>query len=155
MRYHQVKDLVIWAADFHQRMAQQFSDAARRTESERSSMVLNYLAEREKRMQSGLEAIFSDGCDHREVLETWFDDPTDFPQPPTLAQLAEKRVVHDDTDAAAETALSANKSLQALYEYRAETAGIEPEQTFFESLAQGHENETRQIVTHLREFSDL
>lgn len=155
MRYNQVKDLVIWAADFHQRMAQQFSDAARRADSERSSMVLDYLAEREKRMQSGLIAIFSDGSDHRDVLETWFDDPTDFPQPPILVQMAEKSVAHDDIDAAAETALSANKSLQTLYSYRAEKAVIEPEQAFFEALAQGHESEARQIVTHLREFSDL
>ena len=155
MRYHQVKDLVIWAADFHQRMAQQFSDAARRADSERSSMVLDYLAEREKHMQHGLDAIFCDGSDHRDVLETWFDDPTDFPQPPMLAEMSKKSVAHDDIDAAAETALSANKSLQTMYEYRAEKAVIEPEQVFFEALAQGHENEARKIVTHLREFSDL
>lgn len=48
MRYHQVKDLVVWAADFHQRMVQQFEEASRKSDSERSTMVLDYLAGRKK-----------------------------------------------------------------------------------------------------------
>lgn len=155
MRYRQVKDLVVWAADFHQRMAQQFEEAVRKSESERSRMVLDYLAERERRMAKGLESVFDDGSDHTDVLETWFDDPTDFPQPPVLVQMVEQAVAHDDIDAAMKTALNANDTLKAMYEYRAEKAVIEPEQAFFVSLAKGHESEARQIVTHLEEFSDL
>lgn len=155
MRYHQVKDLVVWAADFHQRMVQQFEEASRKSDLERSTMVLDYLAGRKRRLANGLESVFNDGADHTDVLETWLDDPTDFPQPPLLVQMAEQAVDHNDIDAAMQMALNANDTLQSMYEYRAEKAVIEPEQAFFVSLAQGHESEARQIVTHLKEFSDL
>ncbi|MYL24245.1 hypothetical protein [Vreelandella massiliensis] len=154
MRYNQVKDLVVWAADFHARMAQQFSDAAKEADSERLSMALNYLASRELRMKTGLEAIFSDGSDHREVLNTWFDDPTDFPQPPKLEQLAEG-ADYNSVDVAMQTATEAHKTLQGLYEYRAKKAVIEPENEFFTALAEGHEAEVRRIVTSLEEFTDV
>jgi hypothetical protein len=154
MRYNQVKDLVVWAADFHARMAQQFSDAAEEADSERLKMALTYLVNRELRMKTGLEAIFSDGSDHRDVLNTWFDDPTDFPQPPTLEKLVETADC-GSVDVAMQTVIEAHKTLQALYEYRSAKAAIEPEEEFFTSLAQGHEAEVRRIVTSLEEFTDL
>lgn len=154
MRYHQVKDLVVWAADFHARMAQQFSDAAEKADAERLKMALTYLASRELRMKTGLEDIFSDGSDHRDVLNTWFDDPTDFPQPPKLEKLVES-ADYNSVDIAMQASINAHKTLQALYEYRSDKAVIEPEEEFFTSLAQGHEAEVRRIVTSLEEFTDL
>ncbi|MDR5899652.1 2-hydroxyacyl-CoA dehydratase [Halomonas vilamensis] len=154
MRYNQVKDLVVWAADFHARMAKQFSDAAENADAERLKMALTYLANRELRMKTGLEDIFSDGSDHRDVLNTWFDDPTDFPHPPKLEKLAES-AGYDSVDVAMKTATEAHKTLQALYEHRAEKAVIEPEEEFFTSLAEGHEAEVRRIVMSLEEFTDL
>ena len=84
MRYNQVKDLIEWATGYHARMARQYSDAASQAEHERLAMALRYLADSELKMKTGLEALFHDGSDHREVLETWFDDSSDFPQPPEL-----------------------------------------------------------------------
>lgn len=91
MRYNQVKDLVEWAEGFHKRMALQYSDAADQANNERLSMALTYLASRELRMQKGLNGLFHDGSSHKEVLETWFDESSEFPEPPELERLTEKR----------------------------------------------------------------
>ncbi|UYG01338.1 MULTISPECIES: 2-hydroxyacyl-CoA dehydratase [unclassified Halomonas] len=153
-RYNQVKDLITWAADYHARMAKRYSDGADRTDNERLSMALTYLASREVKMQSGLEALFHDGSDHSEVMELWFDETGDFPQPPRLEAITQRSVA-DSIDGVIETASEAQENLRALYAHRAECAKIEEEAAFFNSLAEGHEAELRKIVTSMREFEDI
>ncbi|RUR55769.1 2-hydroxyacyl-CoA dehydratase [Vreelandella populi] len=154
MRYNKVKDLIEWAEGFHKRMAQQYSEAADKTDNERLQMALTYLASQEIQMQKGLNGLFHDGTDHKEVLETWFDESSDFPEPPELEQMAEKSVegsVDEITRAAVET----HTRLQKFYEHRALRSRIEPEATFFNSLAEGHEAQTRKLVTSMQEFEDI
>ncbi|MFG6667428.1 2-hydroxyacyl-CoA dehydratase [Halomonas sp. HNIBRBA4712] len=153
-RYNQVKDLMKWAAGYHARMAKRYSDGAERTDDERLSMALTYLATREVKMRSGLEALFHDGSDHSEVMELWFDESGDFPQPPKLDAIVESNV-STSIDGVIETASEAQENLRALYAHRAECAKIEAERTFFDALAQGHEAELRKIVTSIREFEDI
>ncbi|WP_040480578.1 hypothetical protein [Vreelandella boliviensis] len=154
MRYNQVKDLVDWAAGFHARMAGQYSEAASKAENERLQMAFNYLAGRELKMKTGLENLFHDGSDHSEVLEIWFDDSSDFPQPPELDRMAEQTVT-GSIDDAMRTAASAHQRLQALYEYRASRAKIEPEEEFFNALAQGHNSEIRHIMASMEELQGV
>jgi hypothetical protein len=154
MRYNQVKDLVEWAADFHARMARQYSDAADVADNERLQMALSYLAGRELKMKTGLEDLFHDGSDHTAMLETWFDDSSDFPQPPELDRLAEQTVAGSIEDAM-RTAADAHQSLQALYEHRALRAKIEPEEEFFNSLAKGHNSEIRHIMASMEELQGV
>ncbi|MWJ28352.1 2-hydroxyacyl-CoA dehydratase [Halomonas sp. ZH2S] len=153
-RYNQVKDLVRWAMSYHARMAKQYGDAAEEASSERVKMALNYLANRELRMQTGLEDIFHDGTDHTEVLETWFDEVGDFPHPPKLERIAET-ANYDSIDAIMETAVTEHSTLQDLYQHRASRANVNPEKEFFNSLAEGHEAEMRRIVTSLEELEDI
>lgn len=153
-RYNQVKDLIEWAANYHARMAKRYSEGAERAASERLSMVLGYLATRETKMRSGLEALFHDGTDHREVMELWFDETGDFPEPPKLDAIV-KRDVATSIDEAIETASEAQGNLRALYAHRAECAKIEEEEAFFTALADGHEAELRKLVTSIREFEDI
>lgn len=154
MRYNQVKDLVEWAAGYHAQMARQYSEAADKAESERLEMAFSYLASRELKMKAGLEALFHDGSDHLEVLELWFDDPSDFPQPPELDRLAEQTIGGSIEDAV-KTASAAHQRLQALYEHRASRAKIEPEEEFFNALAQGHNSEIRHIVASMEELQGV
>ena len=99
MRYNQVKDLVEWAAGFHARMARQFSEAAEQADNERLKMGLDYLASRELKMKTDLDDLFSDGMDHSEILETWFDESSEFPEPPELDRLAEQTITGSIEDA--------------------------------------------------------
>lgn len=154
MRYNQVKDLVVWAEGFHQRMARQYSEAADKTENERLTMVLTYLASRELRMQQGLDDLFHDGSDHRDVLETWFDESSEFPQPPELERLTEKSE-WNSVDEIARMAVESNRKLQELYEHRASRAAIPPEAEFFKALAEGHEAEIRKLVSSMQKFDDI
>ncbi|WP_017430160.1 2-hydroxyacyl-CoA dehydratase [Vreelandella jeotgali] len=154
MRYNQVRDLVVWAADYHGRMSRQFSDRAGVADSERLQMALDYLAAEERRMKAGLDDVLADESGQQKVLNTWFDDPTDFPQPPELEHLAQY-ATYDSIESAMETATQAHKALQRLYEYRAEKAAIPAGADFFRSLAEGHEAEVRRIVSQFEEFNDL
>jgi ABC-type phosphate transport system auxiliary subunit len=117
-------------------------------------MALSYLAGRELKMKTGLEDLFHDGSDHTAMLETWFDDSSDFPQPPELNRLAEQTVAGSIEDAM-RTAADAHQSLQALYEHRALRAKIEPEEEFFNSLAKGHNSEIRHIMASMEELQGV
>ncbi|HBS17170.1 MULTISPECIES: 2-hydroxyacyl-CoA dehydratase [Halomonadaceae] len=154
MRYNQVKDLIEWAAGYHGRMARQYSAGAEQAEHERLAMVLTYLADSELKMKTGLEALLHDGSDHRQVLEIWFDDSSDFPQPPELDALA-KQSVAGSIDELTKTAVESHRKLQSLYEHRASRAKIEPEETFFSALAEGHNAEARKLVASMQEFDDI
>ncbi|MDQ7729906.1 2-hydroxyacyl-CoA dehydratase [Halomonas sp. SpR8] len=154
MRYNQVKDLVEWAAGFHARMARQYSEAADAAENERLQMALNYLVSRELKMKTGLEDLFHDGSDHSTVLETWFDESGEFPEPPELNRLAEQTVIGSIEDAM-ETATTAHQRLQSLYKHRASRAKIEPEEEFFNSLAEGHNSEIRHMMASMEELQGI
>ncbi|MCC5903731.1 MAG: 2-hydroxyacyl-CoA dehydratase [Halomonas sp.] len=154
MRYNQVKDLIEWAAGYHGRMAGQYSAAAEQADNQRLAMALTYLASSELTMKSGLEALFNDGSSHREVLEIWFDESGDFPEPPQLEALTERHVAHS-IDALMATAEASHRKLQALYQHRASRAKIEPEEEFFTSLAEGHDAEIRKLISSMQEFEGI
>ncbi|MDP3536073.1 MAG: 2-hydroxyacyl-CoA dehydratase [Halomonas sp.] len=154
MRYNQVKDLIEWAAGYHARMARQYTEAAEQADNQRLAMALTYLASSELKMKTGLEALFNDGSDQREVLELWFDESGDFPQPPLLEALAERSVA-GSIDEIMATAEESHRNLQALYEHRASRSKIEPEEEFFTALAEGHNAEARKLVTSMHEFEDI
>ncbi|WP_083003442.1 hypothetical protein [Halomonas sp. GT] len=154
MRYNQVKDLVEWAAGYHGHMARQYRGAADSCDHQRLAMALTYVADSELRMKTGLEALFNDGSDHKEVLEIWFDDPSDFPQPPALEALAQQTVA-GSIDELTRVAIESHRQLQGLYEHRASRAKIEPEETFFNALAEGHNAEARKLVVSMQEFEDI
>ncbi|CAH1044937.1 hypothetical protein [Halomonas sp. TD01] len=154
MRYNQVKDLVEWAAGYHGQMARQYRAAADSSEHQRLAMALTYLADSELRMKTGLEALIRDSSNHKEVLEIWFDDPSDFPQPPVLEALAHQTVA-DSTDKLTHAAVESHRKLQGLYEHRASRAKIEPEEAFFNALAEGHNAEARKLVASMQEFEDI
>lgn len=156
MRYNQIKDLVEWAVSFHSRMARQYSDAADVADNERLQMALSYLASRELKMKTGLEDLFHDNSGHRDVMETWFDDSSDFTHPLELEldRLAELTVTGSIEDAM-NVATEAHKRLQELYEHRASHSRVESEEEFFNALAEGHNAEIRHIVASIEELQGV
>jgi hypothetical protein len=149
MRFHQVKELVDWAANYHARLADQYTQLAAGGVDERVRMALEYLAERERKQQADLEGYYEDGSDHRKVLDTWFDEPSDFPHPPVLERLPES-LNGDSVQSVLATALTAHRTLQDLYAHRGDLAGGSDEKQFFEALAAGHEAEVRRIVRDIQ-----
>jgi hypothetical protein len=116
-------------------------------------MALEYLAERELRLQADLLGYLDDGSDHRSVLDTWFDDPNDFPHPPVLERLPES-IEGRSVSGVLATALTAHRTLQDLYAHRADRAGGNHEREFFEALAKGHEGEVRRLVRNMQRLED-
>ncbi|MEQ6917193.1 2-hydroxyacyl-CoA dehydratase [Halomonas aquatica] len=153
MRFHQVKELVAWAADYHRGLAEQYDQLASGGVSDRVRMALEYLAEHERKMQVDLADYLEEDGGHHKVLETWFDDPADFPHAPTLDRLADN-MAGDSVQDVLVTALTMHRTLQDLYAYRVDRSSVEGERDFFASLASGHEAEVRRIARDIQRLED-
>lgn len=145
MRFHQVREIVSWAVDFHEQLAQQYAALAKKTEDERVRMALTYLAEHEHRMQGGLARYLAADSEHRNVLDTWFSDLTELPHSDVVTRLCADMAC-TTVDGVLATALTIHKTLEDMYRHRAEEAAIAAEQAFFTALANGHEAEVRRLV---------
>lgn len=145
MRFHQVREIVSWAADFHAQLAKQYAALAKQSEDERVRMALNYLAEHERKMQHGLVSYLSSDSEHRNVLDTWFNDASELPHPDVLTRLC-GCMTCTTIDKVLATALTIHKTLEDMYRHRADNAAIADEEAFFTALAKGHESEVRRLV---------
>ncbi|XKE44044.1 2-hydroxyacyl-CoA dehydratase [Halomonas organivorans] len=154
MRYHQVRELVRWAADYHGRLEEAYTRLAGGDVGARVRLALEYLADHERRMQRELEAYFHDGSDHRQVLDTWFDDPNDFPHAPVLDRMPDA-LDADGVQALLSTALTMHRTLQDLYLHRAERAVGREEQEFFEALMGEEDNEVRRLARDMQRLEEL
>src|SRR5690606_26424210 len=121
---------------------------------ERSRMALRYLADHERQMQTALSRYLADGSEHRNVLETWFDDSADFPQPAVVARLCGEVGDKAIEDLLA-NALAIHKTMEDLYRHRGESAPIGDERDFFAALAASHESETRRLVRDMSRLDAL
>ncbi|TDO16612.1 2-hydroxyacyl-CoA dehydratase [Halomonas ventosae] len=153
MRFHQVKELVAWAADYHRGLAEQYDQLAATDVNDRVRMALEYLAEHERKMQRELTSYLEEESKHRNVLETWFDDPADFPHAPTLERLTHN-ISCDSVQDVLSTALTMHRTLQDLYAHRVELASAQAEREFFASLSSGHEAEVRRLVRDMQRLED-
>ncbi|RTR05422.1 2-hydroxyacyl-CoA dehydratase [Halomonas nitroreducens] len=116
-------------------------------------MALDYLADHERRMQRDLEEYLADGSDHRKVLDTWFDDPNDFPHAPVLERLPGD-IGSTGVENVLATALTMHRTLQDLYRHRAELAGGQAEREFFTALAEGQDAEVRRLSRDMLRLED-
>ncbi|MFG6136778.1 2-hydroxyacyl-CoA dehydratase [Halomonas sp. B23F22_10] len=112
-------------------------------------MALDYLADHERRMRRELEAYLDEDSEHRRVLDTWFDDPEEFPHAPVLERLPEGDD-GEDVETVLSTALTMHRTLQDLYRQRVERAGSDPEREFFEALVQAEDAEVRRLVRDIQ-----
>jgi len=154
MRFHQVKELIDWAAGYHRVLAKQYASLARGDVGERVRMALEHLAERERKQAAELTRSLEQEGGHSPVLEIWFDDADDFPHPPVLQRFPE-RIDCDSVQGVLATALTAHRTLQDLYAHRVELSAGSDERAFFESLANDHDAEVRRLARDMQRLEDL
>lgn len=145
MRFHQVREVVRWALDFHTQLAHQYAALGPACKDERVRMALAYLAEHEREMARGLSGYMDSDSEHRNVLDTWFSDQAEMPHPEVLMRLGECAEC-TTMESVLSTALTIHKTLEDMYRHRAENAAIADEQGFFNALAGGHAAEVRRLV---------
>lgn len=148
MRFHQVRDIVAWAADFHARLAQQYTAQAKHCDDERVRMALTYLAQHEHKMQAGLLRYLTPDNQHRNVLDTWYSDLTEVPHPEVLADLCGCAAC-TTVESLLANALKMHETLEDMYRHRSEVSSIDAEKAFFTALASGHEAEVRRLVRNM------
>lgn len=145
MRFHRVREVIEWAVQTHSQLASEYRALAKGCNDERLRMALLYLADHEHAMQGGLARYLADDSTHLNVLDTWFDDPADFPHLHVVDSLR-GGVSGTSIDDLLATALTIHKTLEDLYRQRAATAPIDDERDLFASLAAGHQAEVRRLV---------
>jgi hypothetical protein len=147
MRFHQVRDIVAWACDFHARLAHRYSYQAKRCEHERTRMALSYLAQREHEMQAGLARYLTSDSEHRHVLDTSYNDLTELPHPQALADLSVANC--KSLGSVLANALEIHEMLEDMFTRRSEDAAIDAEKALFAALASGQEAEVRRLVRNM------
>jgi len=153
MRFHQIKEVVRWAADYHTSLADAYVECATGKVDERVRMALDYLAEHEARMQAELARYLSESDEHRAVLDTWFDDPVDIPPAPVREHLLGD-LSSESVQSLFGTALAAHRTLQDLYAHRAEHAVSSAEREFFMALTSELESEIRRLCRDMQRLED-
>lgn len=153
MRFHQIREVVRWAADYHDRLANLYRLKADGEVSERVRMALGYLAEHEDTMLEVLERYLSEESEHRGILDTWFDEPADIPHTQDPETLAAGNS-HDSVQSVLATALATHRNLQDLYSHRAEHATTAAERDFFEALTNGDASEVRRLSRDMQRLED-
>ena len=148
MRFHQVRDIVTWAADFHAQLAGQYHDLAKHCDDERVRMALTYLAGHEHKMQRGLKRYLDSENEHLHVLDTWYSELPDLPHPEVLIGLFDGGDCKT-VDQVLAHALKVHQTLGDMYRHRAAESSIDAEQAFFAALANGHEGEVRRLVRNI------
>lgn len=148
MRFHQVRDIVTWAADFHARLAQQYTAQAKHSDDERVRMALTYLAQNEHKMQAGLARYLTPDNQHRSVLDTWYSDLTELPHPEVLTDLCGCSAC-TTVEGLLINALKIHETLEDMYRHRSEVSSIDAEKAFFAALASGHEAEVRRLARNM------
>lgn len=154
MRFHRVREVIEWAVRTHEQLAHDYDRLQRQCTDERTKMALRYLAEHERQMQAALSRYLADAGAHRNVLDTWFDDGTEFPHPALVARLCDAVGDKAVADLLA-NALAIHKTMEDLYRHRAEGAPIGDEHDFFAALAASHEAETRRLVRDMSRLDAL
>lgn len=154
MRFHRVREVIEWAVQTHDGLAHEYERLGCECVDERTRMALRYLSDHERQMQAALARYLAEGSEHRNVLETWFDDTAEFPHPTLVARLCDA-VGDKAVEDLLANALAIHKTMEDLYRQRAETAPIGDERDFFTALAASHEAETRRLVRDMSRLDAL
>jgi hypothetical protein len=145
MRIHQVREVVSWAVDFHEKLAKRYAALAKASQDERVRMALAYLADHDRAMLRGLARYLAADNEHRKVLDTWYTDFAELPHPEVLDCLC-GCMQFERVDDVLATALTIHRMLEDMYRQRACAAAIADEEALFTALAAGHNAEVRRIV---------
>lgn len=140
MAFRQVKDLLQWVCDFHGSLATRYNLLATEQGDERMKMTLDFLADREKRMQLSIERYLEDA--ESEVLNTWLNDTQDFAHPRVLDRIPRCPDCRDVQDILA-NAMAAHQTLKDMYRLRSELSQIPSEAELFNELMKNQDAEMR------------
>lgn len=140
MAFRQVKDLLEWVHDFHDRLGKQYAGLAETAPDERMKMALVFLTDRERRLQQGMRDYLEDADEG--LLTTWLIDSQQFGHPSVLERIPPCLGCHDVQDILANV-MTAHQTLKDMYRLRAELAEIPEEAELFQQLAEQQDAEAR------------
>lgn len=139
MAFHQVKDLLQWIIDFHEKLGNQYRHLSEAQTDERMKMTLDFLADREERMHHSMVAYRKTA--DAGLLDTWLIDSQEFVHPRLLDRIPRCLNCQDVQDILANV-LTAHQTLKDMYRLRAQLAQVPEEKNLFEELANNQDRKS-------------
>jgi DNA-binding ferritin-like protein len=140
MAFKQLKDLIQWITEYHEKLERQYQDLAGAQDDERVRMALRFLAGREKHLAEMMGEFLRDA--DRDLMSGWLVDSQDFDIRKIPSHLPACGGCHDIQDVL-KNILQANTDLTAKYEQRARLAQNRREAELFRDLAASQQAEAR------------
>lgn len=152
MSVETLKDVLHWTTDFHQHLSECLAHCATKNESERARMLLDYLADHEKKLAHVVARFEETGDSH--ALDTWcYEYITEHP----IVKHAHCDAPFSDLNAAEimEVIVDQHQQVIELYRYLAERADIPTAKELMESLRSMEEHEMMRAVQTANRFEDM
>jgi uncharacterized protein (DUF305 family) len=152
MQIETIKDILVWTQQFHQYLSQCLIHCASKNESERAKMVLEYLSEHEKALNSVISQFESISQAH--VLNTWC---VEYLNKQPIVQHIHCNAPFSQLNAEQITDIVIEQHQQVidLYRYLLLKMEIPEAVELIEKLLSVEEHEAMKMVTSSNRFSDL
>lgn len=152
MKLEQTRDIIDWCARFHDSLGHQYEDLSKKAADPRLKMMLDYLAQHEHEMHAGLARFLETASPS--VLDTWFRQVPDLPQPDALEAMR-SCLCCASVDDAENAAREFHNQLQGMYQQLADLSETAQLRELFESLVNGEDAELRRMVRDTARLDSL
>lgn len=152
MKIEQTRDIIECCARFHDSLGHQYEALSKSAAQPRLKMMLDYLAQHEHEMHAGLVRFLETA--QPAVLNTWFRQVPELPQPDALEALHSCLSCASVEDAE-HAATDFHTQIQSLYQQLADLSETPALGELFESLAKGEEAELRRMVRDTARLDSL
>lgn len=152
MQVETLKDVLHWTTEFHQHLSKCLAHCATQNDSERAKMLLDYLADHEKKLTHVVSRFEETGDSN--ALNTWCYE---YVNKHPIVQHEYCNAPFSDLDAAQIMSVIVNQHQQVieLYRYLAERAGIPSAKELLEDLWSMEEHEMMRAVQAANRFEDM
>jgi rubrerythrin len=152
MKLEQTRDIIDWCVRFHDSLGHQYESISESTAEPRLKMMLDYLAQHEHEMHAGLARFLETASPA--VLNTWFRQVPELPQPDALEALR-SCLCCASVDDAENAARAFHTELQGMYQQLADVSETAQLRELFESLVNGEDAELRRMVRDTAQLDSL
>jgi len=152
MNINTLKDIIHWTRNAHAHLSEHMNRSAAETGSERSQMLLNYLAEHEQLLSNKLDSFENNG--DLSALNTWCYEFID--QNPILSGTGEDAPFADmNSDAIAATLAEQHQKIITLYKHLLDQTDSESLKESLRQLVDMEEHEVMIMMQSANRLSDL
>ena len=151
MRFCKVKDILDWIAYLHERLAREYDRLSDEAKDERVAMLLEYLADHQRRLQKTITRFETDAAD--KLLNTWFQGCPPLDLPESLDDLHQSLAGKSSIEVT-KAAIKLHDQLIAIYRELEAAADVDSVREIFANLATLESHEKIRMVRDAQRLED-